>query len=167
MNDGKVIIEQLEDWDDGDEGRKTVKVSNRRGVPDGEYQLVLGIRGEVALEGKMVVGKRVDDSDAQVSGRLVDADSGRPIDGGLIIVVKPNVPLRSFLKNRDERDVQSSTESSRDGQFTLPDQLPKGAAYSLVIAARGYEPLTIEGGLRIGPGAPEEAEMGDVALTRA
>lgn len=167
MNNGEVIIEQLEDWDDGDSGRKTVKISNRRGVPDGEYQLVVGIRGEVALEGKMTVGKLVDESDAEVSGRLVDMANSKPIRNGLIIVVKPNVPLRSFLNERKESDVVTSTESESDGSFTLPDQLPKGMAYSLVIAAAGYKPLTVQGGLRIGPGAPEQAQMGDVALTRA
>ena len=167
MNGGEVIIEQLENWDDGDDGRKTVKISNRRGVPDGEYQLVIGIRGEVALEGKMTVGKLVDESDAEVSGRLVDMASDRPINNGLIIVVKPNVPLRSFLNDRKESDVVTSTESDKEGHFTLPDQLPKGMAYSLVVAAAGYKPLTVQGGLRIGPGAPEQAKMGDVALTRS
>lgn len=167
MNDGEVIIEQLEDWDDGDSGRKTVKISNRRGVPNGEYQLVVGIRGEVALEGKMMVGKLVDESDAEVSGRLVDMASDRPINNGLVIVVKPNVALRSFLKERKESDVVTSTESDSNGRFKLPDQLPKGMAYSLVVAAAGYKPLTVQGGLRIGPGAPEQADMGDVALTRS
>ena len=166
MSDGRVIIEQLENWDDGESGRKTIKISNQSGVPDGEYQLVIGIGGEVALEAKMMVGKLVDESDAEVSGRLVDIVNSKPISKGLIIVVKPNVPLRSFLNDRKESDVVTSTESGSDGSFTLPDQLPKGMAYSLVVAAAGYKPLTVQGGLRIGPGAPEQANMGDVALTR-
>ena len=47
MNDGQVIIEQSDTWDESDEGRKAVKISNRNGVPNGEYHLVLGIAGEV------------------------------------------------------------------------------------------------------------------------
>ena len=167
MTDGKIIIEQNENWDDGESGRKTVKISNRRGVPDGEYTLVLGIGGEVAMEGKMAVGNRVDESDSEVSGRLVDSRTGRPIDGGLVIVLKPRVNLRSFLQSRREEDVQSSTETGRDGTFTLPEQLPKGQAYSLVVAARGFRPLTVEGALRIGPGAPEQANVGDLELDPA
>ena len=167
MADGKIIIEQNEPWDDGESGRKTVKISNRRGVPSGEYQLVLGIGGEVAMEAKMVVGNRVDESDSEVSGRLVDSRTGRGIDGGLVIVLKPRVSMRAFLQSRQERDVQSSTETERDGKFKLPEQLPKGQAYSLVVAARGYRPLTVEGALRIGPGAPEHAEIGDLELDPA
>ena len=167
MADGKIIIEQNENWDDGESGRKTVKISNRRGVPNGEYTLVLGIGGEVAMEGKMAVGNRVDESDSEVSGRLVDSRTGRPIDGGLVIVLKPRVNLRSFLQSRREEDVQSTTESGRDRKFTIPEQLPNGQAYGLLVAARGFRPLTVAGALRIGPGAPEEASVGDLELDPA
>jgi hypothetical protein len=167
MNNGKIIIEQNEAWDDGESGRKTVKISNRRGVPNGEYQLVLGIGGEISLEGKMAVGKREDESDSEVSGRVVDGRTGRGIGGALVIVLKPNVQLRSFLTQRREEDVETSTEADRNGEFTLPEQLSKGRAYGLVVAARGYRPLTVEGALRIGPGAPEHAKLGDVELESA
>ena len=164
MNDGKIIIEQKENWAKGDSGRKTVKISNKRGVPAGEYRLVVGIRGEVALEGKMIVGTPVDESDSEVSGRIVDSRTGRGIAGALVIVLKPRVAVRSFLSTRSESDVQSSTESLADGQFKLPEQLPKGQAYGLVVAAKGFNPLTVEGALRIGPGAPEQAIVGDIEL---
>lgn len=167
MNDGQIIIEQRDPWDDGSSGRKTVKLSNRRGVPDGEYQLVLGIGEEIELEGKIVVGKRIDESDSQISGRVVDGRSGRPVEGALVIALKPTTSMRSFLRKRDEQDVQSSTETDSRGGFALPDQLPKGQAYGLVVAARGYEPLTVEGALRVGPGAPEEANIGDIELVPA
>ena len=72
--------------------------------------------------------------------------------------------MRRFLERRHEEDVESSTETDRDGSFKLPQQLPKGEAYGLVIAARGYRPLTVEAALRIGPGAPEHADIGDVEL---
>ena len=165
--DGNVIIEQSDPWDDGEAGRKTVKLTNRRGIPDGEYLLTLGIGEEVNLQGKVAVGNRVDESDSEVSGRLIDARSGRPISGGLVIALRPSVSMRSFLNHRQEDDVQSSAETDRDGKFTLPEQLPKGQAYGLVVAARGYEPLTVEGALRIGPGAPEHADLGDIEINPA
>ncbi|MDB2687414.1 hypothetical protein N9Y42_09405, partial [Mariniblastus sp.] len=58
----------------------------------------------------------------------------------------------------------SSAESDSRGNFKLPEQLPKGLAYGLVVAARGYEPLTVEGALRVGPGAPEHADIGEIEL---
>lgn len=166
MNEGKVIIEQKDEWDDGEEGRKTVKISNQRGVPNGKYRLVVGIKGEIALEGDMHVGPMVDESDSEIAGQIVDGDSGRGIDGALVIVLKPRVEMRRFLSSRKEADVASSTETDRDGSFTLPDQLPKGNAYSMVIAARGYRPLTVEHALRVSAGAPEQANIGKIELER-
>lgn len=166
MSDGKIIIEQNDKWDDGNEGSKSVKISNRNGVPAGEYHMVLGIGGEIALEGKMVVTEQVDDSDSEVSGEIVDERTGRGIGGALVIVLKPRASLRRFLQTREESYVESSTETDSDGNFTLPDQLPKGQSYSLVVAARGYEPITVDGALRIGPTAPEHAEIGKIPMTR-
>ncbi len=166
MSDGKVIIEQKDNWDDGEQGRKTVKIANQRGVPNGKYRLVLGIEEEIALEGEMHVGPMVDESDSEISGRIVDADSGRGIDGALVIVLKPGVEMRRFLSTRRESDVESSTESDRNGSFKLPEQLPKGHAYSMVVAARGYRPLTVEQALRVSAGAPEHADIGEIELER-
>lgn len=166
MSEGKIILEQKEAWDDGESGRKTVKLTNRRGIPNGEYTLVLGIGSEIKLEGVVAVGNRVDESDSEVSGQLVDAQTGAPIVGGLVIALKPNVRMRDFLNARNESDVQSSAETDRDGKFVLPEQLPKGQSYGLVVVARGYVPLTVEAALRIGPGAPEHANIGEIELDR-
>ena len=164
MNQGQIIIEQSDPWDDGESGRKTVKLTNRRGIPDGEYQLVLGVGGEISLEGKVEVGNRVDESDSEVSGQVIDSSTNRPITGGLVIALKPHVRMRNFLSRRSESDVQTSAETDHNGNFTFPEQLPKGQAYGLVVAARGYFPLTVEGALRIGAGAPEQADIGVIEL---
>lgn len=166
MNQGRIIIEQSDTWDDGDEGSKSVKISNRNGVPAGEYHLVLGIGGEVALEGKMIVAEKIDDSDSEISGQIVDANTGRGIDGALVIVLKPRASMRKFLQSRSEHDVESSTETGSGGTFKLPQQLAKGQSYSLVVAARGYEPITVEGALRVGPTAPEHADIGKIEMQR-
>ena len=164
--DGQEIIRQEDTWDDGSEGRKAIKISNRKGVPAGEYHLVLGIEKEIALEGKMMVGTPVDTSDSEVSGQLVDSSTGRGVSDGIVIVLKPKAPMQEFLETRDPRYVQSSTETNPDGSFKLPTQLPKGFAYSLIAAAKGFEPITVEAALRIGPGAPEKANIGNIELER-
>lgn len=166
MSNGKIIIEQKEPWDDGEQGTKSVKISNRNGVPAGEYHLLLGIDGKVELEGKMQVTERVDDRDAEISGQVVDNRTGRGISNALVIVLHPRASLRKFLENRSENDVQTSTETDASGNFTLPEQLPKGKSYSLIVAARGYEPITVEGALRVGPTAPEHADIGQIEMQR-
>ncbi|MEM7317141.1 MAG: trypsin-like peptidase domain-containing protein, partial [Planctomycetota bacterium] len=167
MSDGDVIIDQKDVWDEAEEGRKAVKISNRKGLPPGEYHLVLGIGNAVALEGKVMVGRPVDDTDSQVSGRLVDSRSGRPIDQGIVIVLNPNASLREFMRTQDNSLVFTSAEPQSDGSFEFPHQLPKGQAYSLVAAAPGYRPVAVEGALRVSPGAPEKADIGEIEMDRA
>ena len=166
MANNEVIIDQKDTWDEESYGRKVVKISNRKGLPDGEYHLVLGIGGSVALEGKMLVGTPVDETDAELSGRVVDSATGRGLPSALVIVLKPNESVQQFMRYRKESSILTSTQSTEDGRFTFPDQLPKGQAYGLVAAAQGYEPIAVEGALRVGHGAPERADIGELQMER-
>ena len=167
MSNNKVIIDQKDNWDDDSFGRKAVKISNRKGLPDGEYHLVLGLGGSVALEGKMMVGNPVDETDSEISGHLLDARTGRGIDQGVVVVLNPRASLRRFLMTRDQSLVFTSAQSDRDGRFRFPRQLPKGNAYSLVAAANGYQHVAVDGALRLSAGAPEHADIGQIELEPA
>lgn len=167
MANEEVIIDQKDTWDEEEDGRKSVKISNRNGLPAGEYHLVLGIGNQVALEGKVYVGKPVDDTDSQVSGRLVDARSGQAVNDGIVVVLKPGASLRRFMQTQADEYVFTSTRTNSNGTFEFPKQLPKGQAYSLVAAAPGYKPVAVEGALRVSVNTPENAELGDIELERA
>lgn len=166
MANNEEIINQSDSWDEEEDGRKSVKISNRKGLPAGEYHLVLGIGNQVALEGKVHVGTVADETDSEVSGRLVDARSGQGVSG-LVIVLKPGASLRRFMQTQSNDAIFTSAETDRSGNFKFPDQLPKGQAYSLVAAAQGYKPVAVEGALRVGTTAPEHAELGDIEMDRA
>ncbi|MCA9261584.1 MAG: trypsin-like peptidase domain-containing protein, partial [Planctomycetales bacterium] len=165
MSNGKQIIEQQDDWHDGPHGRKAVKINNRKGLPAGEYHLVLGIEGSVALEGKVLVGNPIDETDSEISGTVIDGSSGRPIADAMVLVLRPDASLQRFLDAQDQSLVFTSAHTDANGSFTFAKQLPKGQAYSLVAAARGYAPLAVEGALRVSSRAPEKANVGSLELT--
>jgi hypothetical protein len=165
MSGGKQIIDQQDQWHDGPPGRKAVKINNRKGLPEGEYHLVLGIGGTVALEGKVMVGNPIDETDSEISGQLVDGQSGKPIGEALVLVLKPQASLQKFLATQDRSLVFSTAQTGADGRFTFPEQLPKGQAYSLVAVARGYAPLAVEGALRVSAKAPEHADIGKIEMS--
>ena len=70
------------------------------------------------------------------------------------------------MRYRNNASIFTSTQTDTDGRFTFPDQLPKGQAYSLVAACRGYEPVAVEGALRVGETAPEHADLGELPMER-
>jgi hypothetical protein len=76
------------------------------------------------------------------------------------------VQVQDFLDQQSKDMAFTSTRSDRSGRFTFPEQLIKGQAYGLVVVARGYRDLAIEGALRIGPQAPEKAQMNPIPMVR-
>jgi S1-C subfamily serine protease len=164
---GKVIFQKEEAWDSVASGRKTLVLGNKTALPEGMYHLALTISGAVALQGNVTIGKHAYDNDSEISGQVVDQANGQGIGNALVIVLKPGVSVQQFAAVQSKDMAVTSARSNPDGSFTLPQQLPKGQAYSLVVVAQGYGELAVDGALRIGPDAPENARISPIPLARA
>ena len=162
---GNILVNQKKAWDDPESGSKSVKIRNRNGVPAGEYRVRLLIDGRVTLEDTVTVGTPVDERDSEISGRITD-DSGRPLADAVVVALKPGQSTRRFLESDDSSMVYSHTRTKNDGTFTLPEQLMKNQAYSLVVAARGYEVFAVESALRLSRSTPEHATIQDITMKR-
>jgi hypothetical protein len=164
--DGETIASEQGKWKDGAKGRKTLHLGNPDGLPDGEYHLVLTVEKQVIAEGAVVLGRRVVDTDTQVSGQIVDGTTGRGIPDALVIALRPGVRVRDFARRQRREMAYTSARTDRNGRFTFPKQLPKGQAYGLIVGGQGYRDLGIESALRIGADAPEHARLNPVPLLR-
>lgn len=162
---GQKVMEQADKWADGGNGRKIIQLNGNPKLPDGEYHLVLTVRGEIIAEGNVTVGRKDEQSDTQISGRIV-TQRGQGINGALVIALKPGVRAADFVKTQSPDLAVTSTKTNRNGSFTFPKQLQKGSAYGLVVVARGYRDVVIEGALRIGANAPEKAEISPLAMIK-
>ncbi len=162
---GQIIVSKEEKWSDGPRGRKVIFISNNAGVPDATYRVVLSVRNQVVAEGEVVVGRRVDDSDTEISGSVVDQRTGQGIGDALIIALKPGVKAQDFVRKQDQSMAYTYARSNAQGGFTFPKQLPKGQAYSLIVVARGYQDLAVESALRISANAPEQATLNPIPLS--
>jgi hypothetical protein len=163
-HNGTKIASDSGKWADGPRGRKVVRLANPQGLPDGEYHLALTLRKQIAAEGRVFVGQRVDDRDTEVSGQIVDQRNGRGIPGVLVIALLPGVRVQDFVQRQKREMAYTTAQTDAKGRFTFPQQLPKGQAYGLVVIAKGYRDLAIESALRIGPQAPEHAQMNPIPL---
>jgi S1-C subfamily serine protease len=162
--DGETIASEETKWKDGPRGRKTLSLGNPKGLPDGQYHLVIAVGKQVVVEGEVILGRRVEDTDTQVSGVVVDRSTGRGIPNALVIALRPGVQVRDFARKQRKDMAYTSTRTDAQGRFVFPQQLPKGEAYGLVVASEGYRDLGIESALRIGSGAPEHARLNPISL---
>ncbi len=66
-----------------------------------------------------------------VSGRAMDADNGRPLQGGVFGILEPGVTCNTFLNSikLDFSLVITSTETDSQGRFLL-DGVPRGESYT-------------------------------------
>jgi len=83
-----------------------------------------------------------------------------------VIALKPGVSVRDFLRKQSKDLAYTTARTDRQGKFTFGKQLPKGQAYGLVVVARGYRDLVVEGALRISDTAPERAMMNPIPLVK-
>ncbi|OQB28409.1 MAG: putative serine protease HtrA [Chloroflexi bacterium ADurb.Bin180] len=163
---GKTIAQKRGSWDAEASGRRTLSLMNQRGLPDGEYHLVLTLNNRVMAEGKAVIGMLAEDTDTQVSGQIVDAATNRGIANVLVLALKPGVRVQDFVRQQNKEQVVAKATTGNQGAFTFDRQLPKGQAYGLLVIARGYRDLAIDGALRITANAPEQAQLGPISLRR-
>ncbi len=163
-HDGKKILEKSEKWAGATKSRQVLTLSNSRGVPDGTYHLAITARGKVVAEGQVSVGKRANDTDTEIAGQIIDARRRRGIKNALVIALKPNVRVMDFIRHQNKNMAFTTARTDSNGKFTFAKQLPKGQAYGLVVVARGYKDLVVEAGLRVGPNAPEKAQMNPISM---
>lgn len=161
---GKKVLDKTDRWKFPSSGGTTLTLSNKAGLPEGEYQLAIYVGNQVVQQGKCAVGKFQKDNDTQIYGVVMDAVRKRPISGALVIALKPGVRVMDFVKMKNKQMAQTSAKTDSRGRFEFPAQLPKGQAYGLVVIARGYKDLVVESGIRVGPTAPEKAQMQPIPL---
>jgi hypothetical protein len=163
-HNGKTIYSEENKWNDQSKGRTVLAISNKGGLADGEYHLAVTVEKEIVAEGAVVVGRRINDRDSQISGQLINEYTGRGIPQALIIALKPSVRVMDFVRRQNKEMAFTSARTDGQGKFTFPKQLPKGQAYGLVVVARGYQDLAIEGALRVSSQAPEYAQLNPIAM---
>ncbi len=161
---GETILSDNGQWHDGASGRKIVVLAGKGNLPDGQYHLVLTVQQQIAAEGVVVVGKQIDDTDTEISGQVVDQRNNQGIADVLVIALKPGIRVMDFVNHQNPAMAFTSARTDQQGNFTFPIQLPKGQAYGLVVVAKGYQDLVVEGALRISPMAPEHAQLSPILL---
>lgn len=143
-------------------------LSHDRGLPDGVYtvDLFVGATLRPVASATTAVGAATASSGegaSTVSGRVVDVDSGQPVAGAVVFVLKPGTDPAAWARSPDAAVLVSYAESGADGRFALR-ALTAGTSYPVIVVADGYHAVT--GG--IGPVPQGQSDLAaDVRLLRA
>ena len=139
-----------------------------RGLPDGTYtvDLFVGPTLRPVASATTAVGAPAPsgaEGGSTVSGRVVDVDSGQPIGGAVIFVLRPGTDPAAWARSPDTLALVSYGQSGADGRFALLG-LTAGTSYPVIVVADGYH--AVSGG--IGPVPEGESDLAsDVRLLRA
>ncbi|HEX7345648.1 MAG TPA: trypsin-like peptidase domain-containing protein [Candidatus Limnocylindrales bacterium] len=164
--DGELIYRSGRRLDPGSEagGCLLDSIYHDRGLPDGSYvvEVFAGPRLKPVLTAQTTVGSAVAGA-TSLSGRVVDADSGRPIARAVVFMLTPGTDPLAWRAAPTEAQVVAYAQTVSDGTFTLLG-LQTGTAYPALAVAEGY--VAAHG--TIGPLADGRNELvSPITLTRA
>ena len=103
-----------------------------------------------------------------ISTKVVDAANSRPVPGAMLMVLNPGVSSREVDMNRLDEQVIAWGRASAEGEVHLKHPVPSPGTYTVVVIARGYQPLLGDAALQLTDDTPTYWDpWGQVALEAA
>ena len=101
----------------------------------------------------------------RIESRVVDAANENPVGDALVMVLRANVDTASIDVNRLDDQVLAWGRSNTHGEVKLKQPVPVPGVYTVMVVARGYEPLIGESALRLDAETPPRFDpWGEIRL---
>ncbi len=149
--DDQEVLRNTASWNQGESGNFWVTIYSKSALPDGAFRLELYLGEELMQSGTFVIGEGqvtppvVNDEGVQIFGAITDADTGRGIPGAVFVVLKPGVTVAKWATDFAEESIFTMGTADASGNYQLDKPLTRGQAYSMVIMAKNYRPVTDDG----------------------
>jgi hypothetical protein len=154
--DGDKFYEQVVPWNASESGQNYLfRFLNPSGIPDGTYSVELSVNNIVLAKtqaqvgiGQLPIDRFAQASGVQMRGQILDADTHRGIPGVTFILISAEFSVGEF--NWDQNKVYAMAVTDQNGFFEIDRPLElsttdKPVAYSAIIAADGYLPISADG----------------------
>lgn len=161
----------FEEWplDPGD-GMAYVGTENSAGLDDGTYLVEISVGNMPIIAEEIAVGEGsgAEPSAEQVYivGRIISADTGKPIKRALFLITAPGITWDTF-DSKNDAHVYEVVTTDRQGNFetTLPIGLTD--SYSVGVLAQGYEPILVDDFIADEYSSGNEViDLGDIELKK-
>ncbi len=116
-------------------------------LPDGGYTFALYLNGTlVARQDVSVGGGAVVDptQGVTVRGQVTDANTGKGIEGILVVILNPGVDPDAWIMDPQESTTLTWVETDAYGNYQIDKQLAREESYGVVVGNNdlGYAPIT-------------------------
>jgi S1-C subfamily serine protease len=89
-----------------------------------------------------------------ISTRILDGANKNPVAGALLMVLRPGVTPGEVDMNRLDELVLAWGRAGSDGEVHLKQPVPTPGSYTVMVMARGYEPLIGDAALKLEADSP-------------
>ncbi|HEX4423549.1 MAG TPA: serine protease [Kofleriaceae bacterium] len=100
----------------------------------------------------------------QIQSRVLDAANEAPVRDALVMVLRSGVNASTVDVNRLDDQVLAYGRSNAQGEVSLKQPVPVPGTYTLMVVARGYEPMVGENELVLSASTPEVFDRGKLLL---
>ena len=104
---------------------------------------------------------------AQIQSHVLDVANEAPVRDALVMVLRPGINASTVDVNRLDDQVLAYGRSNAQGEVVLKQPVPVPGTYTLMVVARGYEPMIGEGGLILEANTPAVFDPWGKLLLRA
>jgi hypothetical protein len=103
-----------------------------------------------------------------VTGTLVSADTGEPIEGGRVIMLNPGISPTGYADDPSIPDaVFADGQSDMNGRFQAAPPVRRQESYGVIIIARGYLGKVAENKQFPGPDDSDVVDLGEIRMQSA
>ncbi len=154
--DGVSFYHQTQPWSNAQSGENfLMRLTAPTGLPDGTYSVELRVNNVLLQKaqaqigiGQLPIDRFARAAGVQLRGRILNADTRQGIQGVTVIIISEQFSVSDFTWSQDQvydlavTDSNGMFEISRSLAYST-DEIP--VAYSAIISANGYLPLTADG----------------------
>ncbi len=149
--DGIVFSEQVQPWVARENGENfLIRLSAPNFIPDGTYTVEILINNLLIDSatatvgiGQLPIDRFAQAQGTQLTGTIVDAETGTGIPNVTFILISEDFSIEDFIWEQEQ--VYALATTDRNGNFRVDRPLALEAPYSVLIAADGYLPLSVDG----------------------
>ncbi|VAW32542.1 hypothetical protein MNBD_CHLOROFLEXI01-1177 [hydrothermal vent metagenome] len=149
----ELMLTTVSTWELGESGSCAAFYFHNYGDPisNGNYTVEIYVGGDLEIAGSAETAVGVASSSSSsgssntppkggvtLEGEILDADSGKPLNGAVIFILQPGTDLDAWLDDPTDTAVYTFAETNEKGQFTLPLPLERDVSYPGVAAQTGY-----------------------------